>query len=251
MSFVSSDHASISLSIAAPAFNEAEGIQAVVQEWYDYLKNQADIASFEIVICNDGSKDTTGFLLDELAKRYPEVRPVHFTSNQGAAHALANAIQHTQFDWVLLIDSDNQFPIENLSVMLAELRESKAKAVLGIRKKKDHFFSRFGSAASGFVCNKIYGTKIKDFNSACKLVSGPLLRSFKLEAKGMNYSTEITAQLIESKSLFKEVNIEHRTRSTGKSSLKLLRDSFHRFLFVMYISLRQLLIKLGTLRRPL
>lgn len=248
---MSDDLPSLTLSVAAPAFNEEAGIKSVVQEWYDYLKKQSDIKQFEILICNDGSKDATGSILDELAKQYAEIRPIHLIRNQGAAAALATAIQQTQLDWVLLIDSDNQFPIQNLPVMLAALRRTQAQAVLGIRNKKDNFFARAGSAASGSVCNLVYGTKIKDFNSAFKLVRGPLLRSFKLEARGMNYSTEMTAQLIDSKILLVEVPIDHQARSTGKSSMKFVRDSLHRLLFVSYLALRQLLRKLGTLRHPL
>jgi len=240
----------LSLSIAAPAFNEAAGIREVICKWYHYLKKQNDITQFEIVICNDGSEDNTGAILDELAKEYPEVKPLHFKRNQGAAVALAAAIQATQLDWVLLTDSDNQFPIDNLSIMLAKLHGTDANAIIGIRRKKDHFFARVGSKASGFICNKVHGTNIRDFNSAFKLIKGSLLRSFKLETKGMNCSTEMTSRLAESKIPMLEVDIEHQARETGKSSLKWPQDAIHRFLFVCYIALRQLLIKMGTLRRP-
>ena len=47
-----------------------------------------------------------------------------------------------------------------------------------------------------------------------------------------------------------EVTIEHRPRITGVSSMKLVRGAIHRFLFVVYIALRQLLLKLGILMRP-
>lgn len=241
----------LSLSIAAPAYNEGEGLHQVVEGWHDYLKNQKNILKFEIVICNDGSQDNTGLILEKLEKKYAEIKPIHFLHNQGAAAALAAAISRTQFDWVLLMDSDNQFPIENLGILLRALQGKQAKAAMGIRKKKNSFLARWGSSASGFICNITHGTKIKDFNSAFKLVSGPVLRSFRLEAKGMNYSTEITSRLVESKTDFVEVNIDHQARSMGKSNLRFMRDGMHRLLFVSYISFRQLLIKLGILRRPL
>ncbi|HSW93462.1 MAG TPA: glycosyltransferase family 2 protein [Gammaproteobacteria bacterium] len=241
----------LSLSIAAPAYNEAGGILKVIERWHDWLKKQNNILAFEIVICNDGSQDDTGAILDALQKKYPEVRPIHFEKNQGAAAALAAAISKTQFDWVLLMDADDQFPIENLSLLLAALQGSSAKAVMGIRNKKGSFLERVGSSMSGRICNITHGTKIRDFNSAFKLVSGPLLRSFRLEAKGMNYSTEITSRLIESKTDLLEVHIHHQARQTGKSNVRLLRDGMHRLLFVSYISFRQLLIKFGILRRSL
>ena len=238
----------IRLSIAAPAYNEGSGIQSVIEAWIAFLKTQETITTFEIVVCNDGSQDHTGNILDALACQYSEVHPLHFTHNQGAAAALAEAIQHTQFEWVLLLDSDNQFPIENLSRLLSVLHDPSARAVMGIRHKKNHIFARWGSQWSGCICNKIYHSRLKDFNSAFKLVYGPALRSFKLEAKGLNYSTEITAQLLEHGITLFEVDIDHRSRDTDKSSMKWLRDSMHRFLFVLYLAWKHRLIKWGVLR---
>ncbi len=240
----------IRLSVAAPAYNEAEGIEAVIAEWHGFLNACPDIGAFEIVICNDGSKDRTGDILDRLTLSYPSLVPVHFAQNQGAAAALTAAIAATKGDWVLLMDSDGQFPVQALPDMLAALRGGARLAAIGIRQKKDVPFARFGSWASGLICNLVHGTRLADFNSAFKLVWGPSLRKLGLEAKGMNYSTEVTSRLLERGILPVEVRIEHRPRTTGASSMKLVRGAMHRFLFVAYIALRQLLLKLGILMRP-
>lgn len=239
----------IRLSIVAPAFNEAAGIEALILHWHKFLKMQSDIVAFEIIICNDGSQDDTGLILDKLATTYPNLRPLHFKKNQGAAAALATAIAHTRFEWILLTDADDQFPIENLPTMINPIRLSGILAVLGMRDKKDVWFARVGTKACGFVCNLTHGSRLNDFNSAFKLVSGPLLRGFTLEAKGMNYSTEITSKLLEAGVPLSEVQIIHQARQQGKSNLRWARDGFHRLLFVGYISLRQLLLKLNILRR--
>lgn len=240
----------IRLSVAAPAYNEAEGIEAVIAEWHGFLSASPEVAEFEIVICNDGATDTTGDILDRLTLSYPSLVPVHFARNQGAAAALTAAIAATQGDWVLLMDSDGQFPVQALPDMLAALRRSGARAAIGIRQKKDVPFARFGSWASGLICNLVHGTRLADFNSAFKLVWGPTVRSLGLEARGMNYSTEVTSRLLERGIVPVEVTIEHRPRTTGTSSMKLVRGAIHRFLFVTYIALRQLLLKLGILMRP-
>src|SRR6202000_79751 len=109
---------------------------------------------------------------------------------------------------------------------------------------------RFGTRASGALCNWAHGSRVKDFNSAFKLVSGPVLRGLGLEAKGMNYSTEVTSRLLECGIVPVEVAIEHRPRTTGVSSMKLMGGALHRFLFVAYIALRQLILSLGILMRP-
>jgi dolichol-phosphate mannosyltransferase len=239
----------IRLSVAAPAYNEAAGIEAVVAEWHEFLSKQDGLAEFEIVICNDGSKDATGEILDRLAQRYSHLRPMHFPANRGAAAALTAAISVTRGDWVLLLDSDGQFPICNLPDLLAALGGG-GHAALGVRRKKDAVFAQFGSWASGVVCNLVHGSHLNDFNSACKLVWGPTLRGLRLEAKGMNYSTEVTSRLLECGVIPVEVKIEHRPRQTGVSSMKLLRGTRDRLLFVSYIALRQLLLRLQILVRP-
>jgi dolichol-phosphate mannosyltransferase len=242
--------APIRLSVAAPAYNEADGIEAVIAEWHAFLTAAPEVSEFEIVICNDGSRDRTGDILDRLTLTYSQLVPLHFHQNQGAAAALTAAIAATKGDWVLLMDSDGQFPIQALPEMLTALRRCGSRAAIGIRQKKDVPFARFGSWASGLICNLVHGTRLADFNSAFKLVWGPSLRALGLEAKGMNYSTEVTSRLLECGIVPAEVAIEHRPRTTGVSSMRLVRGALHRFLFVFYIALRQLLLRMGILRRP-
>ncbi len=238
----------IRLSIVAPAFNEADGIEQLIHHWHAFLCHQSNISTFEIIICNDGSKDNTGPILDRLAVQYPELKPIHFKTNQGAAAALARAIAHTHFEWILLTDADDQFPIENLPLLINTMHLSGTLAVLSTRDKKDHWFARFGTKASGLICNIVHGSRLNDFNSAFKLVYGPIVRQLTLEAKGMNYSTEITSRLLEAKVPLIEVAVIHQSRQRGISKLRWFRDSFHRLLFVSYLSLRQLLLKLNILR---
>jgi glycosyltransferase involved in cell wall biosynthesis len=236
------------LSIAAPAYNEAEGIEDVVLHWFDYLQSLTEIKRFEIVVCNDGSRDDTGAILDRIARQIPQLKPVHLDVNQGAAVALTTAIRHTGEAWVLLLDSDGQFPIQSLPRLVAAIQASGAHGAMGVRAKKDSFFTRFGTWSSGLVCNLFHWSSYRDFNSAFKLVRGPLLRSLNLEAKGLNYSTEVTSKLLERGVTLVEVEIDHRPRVTGQSSMRLFRGMFHRFLFVLYIGFRQLLLRTGVLR---
>lgn len=239
-----------SLSLAAPAYNEAENLGPLVEAWHTYLAGRLPAGSFEIVICNDGSKDRTGAVLDELAARFPFLRPCHHPVNQGAAAALSTAIRHTTKNWVLLLDSDGQFPVENLERFTAALARDSAPAYIGFRpRKEDSAFARFGSWASGALCNLFHGTRYQDFNCALKLVEGRLLRELTLEAKGLNYSTEISSKILERGVAMREVAIIHQPRRKGRSSRSLIRGSLHRFLLVVYIGYRQLLFRLQVLQR--
>ena len=239
------------LSLAAPAFNEAEGIVPLVTNWLAYLRQSNLASEFEIVICNDGSKDQTGALMDDLARLNPEFKPVHHKQNQGAAAALTTAIQNTQGDWVLLIDSDGQFPLDNLPGLLAAAAGERTAAVVGVRaRKQDSAFTRFGSTVSSWLCNCFHGTHYRDFNCALKLIEGRVVRALHLEAKGLNYSGEVMSKLLERGVHLAEVDVSHAPRAHGVSSAKAVKGARDRFLFVLYIGLRQLLLKTQVLRRP-
>jgi glycosyltransferase involved in cell wall biosynthesis len=238
-----------SLSLAAPAYNEGQGITPVVTHWLDYLSSRSDLKRFEISICNDGSRDNTGQILESISEKRPEVVVVTHAVNRGAGAALASAISATTMDWVLLIDSDGQFAIENFDLLLDAVKRTGLPAAIGVRTTKlDGAFARFGSWASGLLCNLFHRTHYRDFNSACKLVKGDLLRSLRLECKGLNYSTEVTSQLIERGVQIAEVEILHLPRAAGTSSLRKFRGARDRFLFVCYLGFRQLLLRMGILR---
>lgn len=236
------------VSVASPAYNEAEGIEQVVRHWIEYLRGLPRLDRFEIVVCNDGSRDDTGDILDRLASQLPELKPIHSDRNRGAGAALERAIRHTTCDWVLLLDSDGQFPIENLPPMIEAVESRQLPCATGVRVKNDHWFARYGSRGSSIVANIFHGTRYRDFNSIFKLVHGPLLRSLRLEANGLSCSTDLTSKLVERGATLAEVDIEHRARETGKSSMKLFRDSTHRLLFVLYAGFRQFLLRTGVLR---
>jgi len=241
------------LSIACPAYNESEGIVATLTRWVEYLQDSDIAHSYEIVVCNDGSTDRTGILVQELSRQYPIIKIIHHPVNRGAAAAMATAIAHTTGDWVLLLDSDGQFPVENLEPMWKCVLQSQADAVIGYRvRKEDSAFARLGSRASNLVCGLIYGRRLRDFNSALQLVRGPLLRSLPLEARGLNNSTEIASRLLELQLeghlTLLEAPARHLPRHTGRSSRKLFRDSWHRFLFVMYLGVRRFLQKQNVIQ---
>jgi hypothetical protein len=161
----------------------------------------------------------------------------------GAGAAMACAIAATRFEWVMLLDSDGQFPIAALAPMAAALEDPPVRAVIGARRRKqDSAFARFGSVASGWVCNRLYGSRYRDFNSVCKLVDGALLRRLPLEARGLNHSTDVSGKLLEAGIPMTEVLVEHLARDAGGSHRTAVRSTADRLLFVAYLATRKALL---------
>ena len=235
------------LSVAAPAYNEAAGIARFVESWLEHPHTRG-LDGFELVVCDDGSTDGTGEILATLAARHPSLRVVTHARNRGAGAAMATAIAATRLDWVLLDDADGQFPPDNLRSLAAALESNEARALLGTRKdKQDAPFARMGWRLSTLACNVVYQTSYADFSSACQLVEGPLVRALPLDARGLNYSLDVVAKLIERGIFPVEVPIEHLPRATGRSSRTLIRSSVERAAYVGYLAVRRTLQRRGVL----
>jgi dolichol-phosphate mannosyltransferase len=241
----------IDVSLAAPAYNEAENIAAAVTEWREYLARQPVIGAWEIVVCNDGSSDATGDILAGLRASCPELVVVEHERNRGAGAAIATAIAHTRMDWVVLLDSDGQFPVGNLDRFVGRILAGESLAFSGARiRKADSLPYRWGSSLSGMVSNVLCRTRYRDFNSVFKVVHGALFRALPLESAGMNCSTEITARVVELGQSWVEVPIEHRPRDGGRRGWRFWRGAYDRALFVAYLGYRRWLLRRGVLRPP-
>lgn len=89
------------VSIAVPCFNEEPNIR----ETFGHLLKM-DYPNYEIIAVNDGSRDRTGALLDELALQHPRLRVVHHAVNQGKSIALNTAAYLARSEFIIGIDGD-------------------------------------------------------------------------------------------------------------------------------------------------
>jgi dolichol-phosphate mannosyltransferase len=104
------------LSVCAPVYNE----EALVEQFY--ARATAALAGFdyELIIVNDGSRDSTPEKLDALAATDPRLRVVHLSRNFGHQAALTAGLMHARGDAVAMLDADLQDPPELIPEMVRE-----------------------------------------------------------------------------------------------------------------------------------
>ncbi|MFI4860297.1 MAG: glycosyltransferase family 2 protein [Phycisphaerales bacterium JB063] len=96
---------------------------------------------YEIVFVNDGSRDTTGEILDRFAQQDPNIRVVHLTRNFGHQPAVTAGLTVARGDAVAILDADLQDPPEVLADFLDKWREG-YQVVYAIRKKRKEWFGK-------------------------------------------------------------------------------------------------------------
>lgn len=130
------------LSIVLPAYNEQE----VLPQTYARFATECPKFSrygldFELIFVNDGSRDRTGTMLDELAAKDPHVRAVHLTRNFGHQAAISAGLTVARGDAVAIMDCDLQDPPEVLPQFISQWQAGN-QVVYAIRKKRKEWFGK-------------------------------------------------------------------------------------------------------------
>ena len=120
------------LSVVAPVYNEEELVEAFVKRACAAVADY----TFELVLVNDGSADSTPVLLDRLAAEDSRVRVIHLSRNFGHQAALTAGLEHARGDVVAMIDADLQDPPELIPRMI-EQWEHGSDVVYAVRKQRD------------------------------------------------------------------------------------------------------------------
>lgn len=235
------------LSIVAPVYNEAEGIEQVVQYWLKVL--QENRANAEIVLANDGSTDRTLEILENLSQQIPSLKVVSYTPNRGYGYALKTAIRASKGQWVITLDSDGQFDLADFPSLLKLQNEQQLDFVTGYRmKKKDNLFRVIADRSLNLIVRTMFPVSLRDTNCAMKLIRGDLARTLNIEAKGYPTPTEITVKLITLGAKTSEIGVHHLERLQGQSKLKFFRTVISFFRFLFYLRKKVRLYKAGILQ---
>jgi dolichol-phosphate mannosyltransferase len=95
------------LTVVVPAFNEERRLGRTVEEIVQVA--QKTLAAFEVIVVNDGSKDRTGEVAEELSRRFPMVSVVHQATNQGVGAAYYCGLSRARHPYLTLVPADNAF----------------------------------------------------------------------------------------------------------------------------------------------
>ena len=166
-------------SIVVPFHNEEEN----VTELYDRLRVVMEAAGepFELVFVDDGSRDNTFSLLQQIAGVDRRVVVVKLRRNFGQTSALAAGFDHAQGEYVIAMDGDLQHDPHDIPMFLHKLREG-YDVVSGWRKQRiDNFvMRRVPSRIANWMMAKLSGVNIHDFGTTFKAYRREVLQDIPL-----------------------------------------------------------------------
>ena len=204
------------LSYFFPAHNEEANLRGLVEEALGALPAIAD--EFGIVIVDDGSRDATGRIADELVAARPDVvRVLHHQTNLGYGSALLSGFRAARYEFVAFTDGDRQFRVADLGRLTDRLTEPDAPdAVVGFRIKRADPLVRTLYARAYRIANLVwFGLRIRDVDCACKLFRREALAGIAVESGGAFFSAELLIKLRAAGRTLVEIGVPHHPRTAG------------------------------------
>lgn len=176
----------IKLYLAIPCYNEEAVLRdsaAKLLRKYETMMTEHKITfDSRIVFIDDGSRDRTWQIIEELHRENPVFQGIKLTRNRGHQNALLCGLMtlKDKADAVISIDADLQDDIEVFDEMVAKFEEG-CDVVYGVRSKRetDTFFKRFTAEAFYKILNRM-GAKVIFNHADFRLMSSRALEAFSL-----------------------------------------------------------------------
>lgn len=143
-------------SIIIPCYNEQEVLRETHRRMTRVMQGMGE--SYELIYVNDGSRDKTGEILEDICREDAHARAVMFARNGGHQIAVSAGLDYAAGDAIVIIDADLQDPPEVIPQMAARWKQG-AQVVYGQRKKRDGetFFKKFTASMYYKTINKLTG----------------------------------------------------------------------------------------------
>ncbi len=167
----------LGLSIIFPAYNEAEGLVAALEAALAYVRSRALEA--EVLVVDDGSRDTTADLARAFAATHPEVRVLSHTPNRGKGYAVKVGMLAARGAQRVFLDVDLATPVEELDGLRKALDDG-AAVVIGTRyvpaarvEVRQRLPRRSMGAAFRALARSILRLPVSDFTCGFKGFAAP------------------------------------------------------------------------------
>jgi len=181
-----------SLSVFLPAYNEERNIGRTLLSVKNTLLKIAD--EWELTIINDGSKDKTREIVEDLINEDPRIKIINHDFNRGYGASLRSGFYSAGYPWIIFMDSDGQFDFSEIMGFIEKQNETGADLVIGYYKeRKVSFFKKITSKIWELLVFVLFGLKVKDIDCGFKLISKKVIEKIpRLESeRGAFISSEL------------------------------------------------------------
>lgn len=174
------------ISVVVPLYNEDESLPELIA-WIDRVMKEHRF-SYEVILVDDGSKDKSWEVINNLQETYSSVRGIKFRRNYGKSAALFCGFEAAKGDVVITMDADLQDSPDEIPELYRMVIEENYDIVSGWKQKRydpitktipSKFFNRTARAVSGI--------HLHDFNCGLKAYNLKVVKSIEVYGEMHRY----------------------------------------------------------------
>ena len=201
------------ISIVVPLLNEQDSLKELVQRIQQAVA--ADhLGEYEILLIDDGSRDNSWAIIDELSREHSMVHGIRFRRNFGKAAALVAGFSVAKGQSIVTMDADLQDDPKEL-VRLIDKLNSGFEVVSGWKQTRyDPWHKRWPSLVFNGILRRFSGLKLHDFNCGLKAYRREVLNEVSLYGEMHRFIPVLAAAR---GFRVAEISVQHHPRIHGVS----------------------------------
>lgn len=174
------------ISIVVPLYNEAESLPELCS-WIDTVMKTHSF-SYEMIFVNDGSKDNSWKILQELKNKYSSIKAISFARNYGKSAALHEGFQKAEGDVVITMDADLQDSPDEIPELYRMITEDNYDLVSGWKQKRfDPISKTIPTKLYNAATRALSGVYLHDFNCGLKAYKKEVVKTIRLYGEMHRY----------------------------------------------------------------
>ena len=212
----------LTVSFFFPVYNDERTVRTVAEHAISILQGYA--TQFEIIIVNDGSPDRSGEIADELARGRPDViRVIHHSTNRGYGAALRTGVAACKYEWICMVDGDNEYSISDVKKML-EIR-AYYRLIIAFRYRKLYSTGRiFISFVYNFLLRRLFRTPFRDVSTGVRVIHRSVFSRVNLTSDSPFIGAELAIKTMLCGYPVGELGIQTFPRSFGSGSATSIKN---------------------------
>ena len=211
------------VSVVIPLYNEEESLVELCT-WISQVMDEHDLR-YEVLLVDDGSRDRSWQVVQEIAQTNPNVLGLKLNRNYGKSAALQTGFEQAQGDVVITMDADLQDSPDEIPELYSMIQEQGYDLVSGWKKKRyDPISKTIPSKLFNAVTRLLSGVKLHDFNCGLKSYRREVVKNIEVYGEMHRYIPMIAAR--NGYTRIGEKVVQHQERKYGVTKFGLERFIF-------------------------
>ena len=210
----------VNISLVIPLLDEAESLPEL-HAWIVRVATQHQL-SYEVVFIDDGSKDNSWQIIQDLQKKDSNVKGIKFQRNYGKSAALQCGFERCVGDVVITMDADLQDSPDEIPELYRMIVQEDLDVVSGWKKKRyDPLSKTIPTKLYNWAARRITGIHLHDFNCGLKAYKNAVVKSIEVYGDMHRYIPPLAKYAGFNK--IGEKVVQHQARKYGRSKFGLNR----------------------------